>query len=166
MSMGLYAWKGSVVSEVEAASLLHRFYEEGETDVFEASEDVLRFYDELVAKYPDLEAEPSDRVVDMSLPWSVPDDVLDGIVALAREHDLVLYDPQGPSFHSPAELDVVPVRRDPLVLRQVLVGMLIGVALLVGGLVAPIPVLDWIAIVIGVFLTVMGLYSIGVWLKE
>jgi hypothetical protein len=166
MSMGLYAWKGPVVSEVEAARLLHRFYEEGETDVFEASEDVLRFYDELVAKYPDLEAEPSDRVVDMSLPWSVPDDVLDGIVALAREHDLVLYDPQGPSFHSPAELDVVPVRRDPLVLRQVLVGMLIGVALLVGGLVAPIPVLDWIAIVIGVFLTVMGLYSIGVWLKE
>jgi hypothetical protein len=78
----------------------------------------------------------------------------------------VLYDPQGPSFHSPAELDVVLIRRDPLVLRQVLVGTLIGVALLVGGLVAPIPVLNWIAIAIGVFLIVMGLYSVGVWLRE
>jgi hypothetical protein len=165
MSMGLYVWKGPLVSEEEAARLLHRF-DEGETEVFEASEEVLRFYDELVAKYPDLEAEPSDRVVGISLAWSVPDDVLDEIVALAREHDLVLYDPQGPSFHSPAELDVVLIRRDPLVLRQVLVGTLIGVALLVGGLVAPIPVLNWIAIVIGAFLIVMGLYSVVDWLRE
>jgi hypothetical protein len=67
MSMGLYAWKGPLVSEEEAARLLRRF-DEGEVEVFEASEEVLGFYDEVVAKYPDLEVERSDRVVDMSLP--------------------------------------------------------------------------------------------------
>jgi hypothetical protein len=65
-----------------------------------------------VAKYPDLEVERSDRVVDTSLPWSVPDDVLDGIVALAREHELVLYDPQGPGFHSPADAVEIALGED------------------------------------------------------
>lgn len=102
----------------------------------------------------------------MSLPWSVPDDVLDGIMALAQKHDLVLYDPQGPSFHSPASLLVEPIRRDPAGLRQVFTGMLIGAAVLVAGWAIPIPIVDWIAIGIGVFMLAMGVYSIVDWVGE
>jgi hypothetical protein len=47
--------------------------------------------------------EASDRLVWLSLRWSADDDALDTIVELARKHDLVLYDPQGASFHSPAD---------------------------------------------------------------
>ena len=108
----------------------------------------------------------SDRMVDLSFTWSVPGEVLDEVVALAQKHDLVLYDPQGPDFHSPAELVVEPLRRDPAVLRQALVGSLIGVAVLVVGLVLPLPVLDWILIVIGAFIVVMGIYSVAVWMLE
>ncbi len=104
MSMDLYVWKRPMVSEDAAPQLLERFYEEGDTSAFEPSEDVSRFYDELVAMSTDFEGERSDRIIDLSLSWSVPDDILNGIVALAQKHDLVLYDPQGPSFHSPLEL--------------------------------------------------------------
>ncbi len=142
MSMDLCVWKGPVVSEDEAPGLLERFYEEGETSVFEPSDDVSRFYDELVATYTDFEGERSDRIIDISLSWSVPDCILNAIVALALKHELVLCDPQGPSFHSPKELLVEPNRRDPLALRQSLVGLLIGAALVVVGWVLPIPVLD------------------------
>lgn len=50
MSMDLYVWKSPIVSEDEARRLLERFYEGGDTNAFEASDDVLRFYDQLVAK--------------------------------------------------------------------------------------------------------------------
>jgi hypothetical protein len=96
----------------------------------------------------------------------VPGEVVDEVVALALEHDLVLYDPQGPGFHSPAELLVEPIRRDPAVLRQALVGTLIGAAVLVVGIVLPVPVLDWILIVIGAFIVVMGIFSVADWLRE
>ena len=126
-------WKRPLVSEDETPQLLERFYEEGDASAFEPSEDVFRFYDELVAMYTDFEGERSDRIIDLSLSWSVPDDVLNGIVGLAQKRDLVLYDPQGPTFHSPAGLLVEPVRRDPAVLRQALKALFVGVALVVGG---------------------------------
>jgi len=52
------------------------------------------------------------------------------------------------------------------VLRQALKALFVGVALVVGGWVLPIPVLDWIAIVIGAFVVLMALYSVLVWLRE
>ncbi len=141
MSMDLYVWKAPLASsEDEAIQLLER-----EDEAFESSEDVARFYDELLEKYPTLESfdeeeldsaptywsvtpERSDRLIGMNLAWSVPDDALDDIVALARKYELVLFDPQGPSFHFPVALDVESIRRDPLVLRQALIGLLIGAA--------------------------------------
>ena len=177
MSFDLYAWKRPLPSsEDEARGLI-----EGDESAFEPSEDVVRFYDELLARYPILEwdgdeepegttwgvtGERSDRIVGLNFTWSVPGEVLDEVVALAQKFELVLYDPQGPDFHSPTELVVEPMRRDPAVLRQALVGSLIGVAVLVVGLVLPVPVLDWILIVIGGFIVVMGIYSIAVWLRE
>lgn len=179
MSFDLYAWKAPLVSEDEAPKLVRRFYDD-DVNVFEPSEDVLRFYDELLEYLALVESdesddapthgaetpERSDRIVDLSFTWSVPAEVLDEVVALARKHELVLYDPQGPCFHSPIELLVEPVRRDPAVLRQALVGTLIGVAVLIAGLVMPLPVLDWILIVVGGFIIVMGIYSVAVWLRE
>ena len=179
MSFDLYAWKRPLPSsEDDAHGLI-----QGDESAFEPSEDLLQFYDELLERYPVLEwdgdeelegaastwgvtGDRSDRMVGLSFTWSVPGEVLDEVVALARKHDLVLYDPQGPDFHSPAELVVEPIRRDPAVLRQALVGSLIGVAVLVVGLVLPLPVLDWILIVIGAFIVVMGIYSVAVWLRE
>ena len=86
-------------------------------DVFEPSADVLRFYDELIQRYPELGAyreasdrsealwtvspERSDRVIELCIKWGAPDEALDFIVDLARKYDLVLYDPQGPSVHWP-----------------------------------------------------------------
>jgi len=114
MSMDLYVWKAPLVSsEDEAIQLLER-----EDEAFEPSEDVARFYDELLAKYPALESfdeeeldsaptywsvtpERSDRLIGMNLAWSVPDDALDDIVALARKYELVLFDPQGPASTPP-----------------------------------------------------------------
>lgn len=89
MSFDLYAWKAPVVSEDEASALLDRFYDGGRREVFEPSEEVLRFYDDLLAAYPPLEAtedeeaanrrtwwavtpERSDRVVALNLSWSTP----------------------------------------------------------------------------------------------
>lgn len=111
--------------------------------------------------------ERSDRLVAMNLQWRVSDEMLDAIVKLAEKHALVLYDPQGPNFHHvPGESPVEPIRRDPLVLRQTLIGLLIGAVLVVGGWLIPVPVLDWIAIVIGAFLVLMALYSVAVLLRE
>ncbi len=179
MSYDLYAWKGPLPSsEDDAGRLL-----EGDESAFEPSDDLIRFYDELAARYPVLEwdgeeeadgtpctwgvtAERSDRLVGLNFTWSVPGEVIDDVVTLARRLDLVLYDPQGPDFHSPAELVVEPTRRDPAVLRQALVGTLIGAAVLGVGIVLPVPVLDWIVIVIGAFIVVMGIFSVAVWMRE
>ena len=179
MSFDLYAWKRPLPSSEDDALALV----EGDESAFELSADLLRFYDDLLERYPVLEwdgieelddaqsawgvtAERSDRLVGLNFTWSVPGEVLDEVVALALEHELVLYDPQGPSFHSPAELLVEPIRRDPAVLRQALVGTLIGAAVLSVGIVLPIPVLDWILIAIGGFIVVMGIYSVVVWVRE
>ena len=178
MSMSLVVWKAPVVTdEDEARALVDR--EDGDPTVFEASKDVLAFYDALLARYPSLESKSdpsddatywsatpdrSDRVVYLELLWSVSGEMLDDIQALAREHELVLYDPQGPVVHVPGAEDE-PRRRDPAVLRQALFGTLVGVVGVALGLVVPIPVLDWLMIGIGAFLVVMGILSVVVWLR-
>jgi hypothetical protein len=179
VSFDLYAWKRPLPSSEEEALALV----EGAETSFEPSEDVLRFYDDLLERYPVLEwdgveelddaqstwgvtADRSERLVGLSFTWSVPGEVLDEVVALALKHELVLYDPQGPSFHSPAELVIEPIRRDPAVLRQALVGTLIGAAVLGVGIVLPVPVLDWILIVVGGFIVVMGIFSVAAWVRE
>lgn len=175
--MDLYVWKGPVASsEDEANDLLV-----GDPDLFEPSDDVVRFYDELLARYPALESfcedeidtaetywsvtpERSDRLIGMNLRWRVSDQMLNAIVELARKHELVLYDPQVPPRARRVADRADPP--DPLVLRQALIGLLIGAVLVVGGWVVPIPVLDWIAIVIGAFLVLMALYSVVAWMRE
>ena len=90
MSYDLLFWKAPVVrDEDKARALTHRFLED-QTGPFEASDDVLRFYDDVLARYPALESysmdqlrasppvshwsdtpERSDRLVVMSFSWTV-----------------------------------------------------------------------------------------------
>ena len=185
MSFDLVAWKAPAVKdEDEAGALVRRFDEKGDADIFEQSEDLLRFYDDVLARYPALEAfeddderlkrtpwsetpERSDRVIEISIRWGtgVPDEALDTIVELARKYELVLYDPQGPSIHSP---DMDDGSED--VAGQVwfaLRGGAIGVPLVVAGTFIPYRLVSWPLFVIGGFLVVMTIYTLIVlWKPE
>lgn len=47
--------------------------------------------------------DPSSRILELDLRSGRPGGTLDDIVDLARKYELVLYDPQGPSLHSPEQ---------------------------------------------------------------
>ena len=121
MSFDLFVWKAPVPrSAIEADALLGMFYEDEDIAAFSADPALPRFRAALLAAYPALEDLPdellsdggihspwamtptdSDRVIEISCSWGAPEEALRRIVALAREHGLVLYDPQGPDVHPP-----------------------------------------------------------------
>jgi hypothetical protein len=176
MSMDLYVWKRPLVTDEDEAT---RLIELDDESVFEPSADLERFYAELLERFPPPESftdveletaeipwadspEGSDRLVWLSIRWSAKGEHLDAIVELAREYDLVLYDPQGPSFHSPAD----PGDDEPYVptLGEYARGALltcIGVLLMVVAWKASIPVLSWIVIFVGGFVTLVAVFSLG-----
>jgi hypothetical protein len=113
--MDLYLWKAPVIDDPEeACALLDRYYDHKERTVFETSEDVVRALANIRQHYPDdserdegpwasWPIEDSDRLIALNLRWSLDSEVLDTIVAIAAEHDLVLYDPQGPDVYRARE---------------------------------------------------------------
>jgi hypothetical protein len=178
MSYDLLFWKAPVVrDEDKARALTHRWLED-ETGPFEASDDVLRFYDDVLAKYPPLESysmdelrrspavshwsetpERSDRLVVMSFSWSVPGEVIDTVIALARQHELVLYDPQGPHVQAPGESD----EATPVGVADFVWGTLVGIAGALVALVAwlaSVPILSGIFVVGGAFLALMAILTL------
>ncbi len=178
MSMDLYLWKEPVTDDPDEAA---RLLEIGDESVFEASADVVTFFDEVMERFPPPESfadealadaaapwadtpEASDRLVWLSIRWSADDAHLDEIVDLARKHDLVLYDPQGPSFHSPEiEQPAVPVHASA---GEHLRGVLLtafGLVVAVGGWKLSIPVLSWVLVLAGGFVAlVSGLLTVAV----
>jgi hypothetical protein len=176
MAMDLYAWKRPLVTDPDEALRLLELEDE---TVFEPSPDLERFYTELLERFPPPESFPdeeletaeipwgdspegSDRLVSLSIRWSAKDEDLDAIVELARAHDLVLYDPQGPAFHSPIdEDDATPYV--PGAGEFVRGGLLVAIGLLVIVLAwkASIPVLSWVVIFIGGFVALVALLGIG-----
>ena len=52
----------------------------------------------------------SDRLMVIDIAWSAPDEVVENIERIAREHYLVLYDPQGPDVRLPDD----PVDDEPV----------------------------------------------------
>jgi hypothetical protein len=114
LSFDLLAWYRPIPATAAACEqLLSRHYEGGET-VFEASAALQRFRDALLERYPPLEnvsagtesawamtPVPSNRLLELNLSWKAEDAALLAVVALARKHRVVLYDPQGPDVHSP-----------------------------------------------------------------
>ena len=175
MSGTLIVWKAPLVEDEKAAArLLKDYYVSGDEAAFEPSADVARFYDEIVATYPIdswEDDEPptwagaphrSDRVVMLDYSWSAPGEFLDEIQRLARDHELVLYDPQGPDVHlpnEPAAEPYVPTARDTL--RVAGLGLIAG-AVAIGAWYVSIPILSWIVIGVAavvVLASVLGLYG-------
>ena len=164
--MDLYVWKHPFTTDEDEAQRLITHEDES---VFGQSAELEQFYVELMELFPPPEAfsaeerelnpvpwadspHGSDRLVWLSIRWSAKGEDLDTIVELARKHDLVLYDPQGPSFHSPAdENDGVPsVPTVGEYVRGVLLAAF-GVLLALLAWKASIPVLSWIVIFVGGF---------------
>ena len=166
--MDLYVWKRPFTTDEDEARRLVTHEDES---VFEPSAELEQFYAELMEIFPPPEAftaeeqernpvpwadspSGSDRLVWLSIRWSAEDDDLDTIVELARKHELILYDPQGPCFHSPAD-ENEGVESPPTVGSYVRGALLAAFGLLLAWLAwkASIPVLSWIAIFAGAFVT-------------
>ena len=112
MSMTLILWKGPVVDDPdEARALLEAWYKSEDDSAFEPSEDLEIMLERLLERWPfDPETgsdpwadgpENSGRLLDLSISWSGDDRILADITALARIHQLILYDPQGPDIFLP-----------------------------------------------------------------
>lgn len=171
--MSLILWKAPVVHEAEEAeALLEPWYERGDDSAFEASPDIARVADELRRRFPDdpsldppdesspwadLPFEQSERLLVLSLRWSADDNVLDTIVDLADEHELVLYDPQGPDIFLPNDiLEPEPPPGFADYLRFALFG-LGSAGMLALGWWLPVPMLNSILMAFGGFLTAVFL---------
>lgn len=170
------AWKAPRTSdEDEARRFVEQYYDaQGDSSVFEASADVQHFYDELLARYPPLEAHPadhtsgaqspwsvtperSDRVIEMSMRWGTPDEALTDVVELARKHDLVLYDPQGPTVHWPEGTPAA--NADPAGGTWWLAAIgVAGVLVIVLGWYMPYRIIGWPLIGIGLFVVAVVMF--------
>jgi len=161
--MTLLLWKAPVVAEVdEAERLIKPYYDSGDESAFVPSADLARVSSELLRRFPESDDGPwadfpppeSERVLFLSIRWSADNAVIDAIVELAREHELILYDPQGPDVHLPGD----PVEPEGPAPPTRLIDKL---AFLLMGLVAAgvfwigwridVPVLDWILMIVGGF---------------
>ena len=102
----------------------------------------------------------TDRLLLIDIVWSADDKVVDDIVRLAREHDLVLYDPQGPDVHLPDD----PVDTEPTPPTTVMdaIKFLPLVAILLALTYAawriPIGWIRWPALIVAGFIASAGLF--------
>ena len=93
MSMTLILWKAPAVGDPdEAKALLEPWYETEDDSAFEPSDDL-----GIVLPHN------TGRLLDLSIRWGGDDRILADITALARIHELVLYDPQGPDVFLPTD---------------------------------------------------------------
>ena len=114
--------------------------------------------------WADLPFEQSDNLLVLNIRWSAHDGVLDDIVRLGREHQLVIYDPQGPSIYLPTD----PVD-EPAGEARATVGDWISIiaicAFLLGLTYAawliPFGWLRWPAVIIAGFIAAAGLFVLG-----
>jgi hypothetical protein len=114
--------------------------------------------------WADLPFWQSDRLLSVDIGWSADDEVVAAIYALARVHELVLYDPQGPDVFLPTD----PLPSDepipPPTLWEWFKGFAIA-AFLVGLTWAawqiPIGWIRWPAVVVAGFLAAAGLFVVG-----
>jgi hypothetical protein len=109
VSYDLFVFKGPIPrSEVEFTGLLERF-EAGDEAAFEASPQVVAFYEDLLRKFPALEDLPDDKVDDsvwamtpdeserliaLNFSWPDAEKVAKEVPKLARRHGLAVMDPQ------------------------------------------------------------------------
>ena len=177
MSMTLILWKAPQVREAdEAERLLAPYYENGDDGAFEPSESIAAAAEEIRQLYPDGPAamadddcpwsdrgDQTDRLLVLTIRWSASDKVLDEIQRLAREHDLVLYDPQGPDVHLPGD----PMEHEPVPpatafewVKAVAIAAVL-VALTYAAWLIPIGWLRWPAVIVAGFFAAAALFVVG-----
>ena len=175
MSMTLILWKAPVVSdEDEAQRLLAPYYDREDDSAFEPSEEIATVAAELLRRFPDAEDGPwadsppeqTERILLLSIRWGADDAVLEAIEQLAREHALVLYDPQGPTVHLPTDRiddSATPPPGFGAYVTIVLVG-LVAAAVFVLGWRIDVPVLDWLLMIAGGFGVSVVVFLLGIFL--
>jgi hypothetical protein len=173
--MTLILWKAPVTDDPEEAKALLELYNEREDDsAFEPSEDIATVSRELLRRFPsaqngpwaDFPPEQTDRLLLLSIRWSADNAILDAVVDLAREYNLVLYDPQGPDVGVPGA--PIPPPANPDLATRILGYfkiLLIGVASAAVfwlGWRIEVPVLNWILMIIGGFFVSVVLFLLGI----
>ena len=173
MSMTLILWKAPLVADAdEADRLLKSYYDRGDDSAFEPSADIATVAKELTRRFPEAEDGPwadsppaeSERVLLLSIRWKAKDTVIDAIVALAKEYELVLYDPQGPDVHLPGDpVEAEPVRPPRIVdnLTIPLIGLAAAGTFWLGWR-TEVPMLGLALMILGGFLFSVVVFLIGI----
>lgn len=176
MSMTLILWKAPVVHDPdEAKKLLEPFYDHEDDGAFEPSGEIALFREQLLSVYPFDPSgnssspwadppEETDRLLLLSIRWSAESPILADVVALARKHGLVLYDPQGPDVFLPDDAieDLAPIARPTAF--EWFKGVAIAVALI--GLTyavwfIPTAWVRWPAVIVAGFLAAAAVFVVG-----
>ena len=176
MSMTLILWKAPHVDDPdEAARLLAPYYDRGDESAFQPSRDLATVAAELRRRFPDADDGPwadtppeaSDRVLLLGIRWGADAAVLDAVTELAREHELVLYDPQGPDVHLPTDpVEPEPASPPRLVdhLKILLIGLVAAGTFWLGWW-TDVPVLGPLLMIVGGFFVLVVLFLIGILLS-
>ena len=172
--MTLILWKAPVVDDPdEAERLLKPYYERADDSAFQPSADIATVSNELLRRFPDAEDGPwadaappdeIDRVLLLTIRWGADNAVIDAITELARQHELVLYDPQGPDVHLPSDpVEAGPIPPPRLVdhLKIVLMGLAAAGVFWLGWWIE-VPVLDWLLMIIGGFFVAVVVFLLGI----
>jgi hypothetical protein len=169
MSMTLILWKAPLVDDPdEAKALLTPWYVNEDDSAFEPSSELGVMLDRLLQRYPyDPESdsppwaeEPANtgRLLDLSIRWGGDGEVLDAIIEIAKEQDLVIYDPQGPDVYRAQ--DAPKPQPDERATAKDVLAMLLGLFLpFVGTTLAvwwfiPWGWLRWPLVAVGLFLSI------------
>jgi len=110
--------------------------------------------------FADLPFDQTERLLLVDIVWSAEDKVIDDIIRLAREHGLILYDPQGPDVHLPDDpVDDGPLpETTPWQWFKMVGGSLLLVALTYAAWQIPIGWIRWPAVIIMGFIASAGLF--------
>jgi hypothetical protein len=150
VSYDLLVWKGPTPQSADEATEMIAAHFDRQEDVFTPSDDLAKFQAALLARWPSVEDlsdggrlsavmlpwsfpdRVDDRVVEINLPFEVNLEVVTGVLALARDHALIVYDGQIPKVFAPGA--TARERGRPWMLVGS-IGLAYGGFLLFGGLV-------------------------------
>ena len=118
--------------------------------------------------WADLPFDQTDRLLLLDIRWNADNAVIDDIIRLAREHRLVLYDPQGPDVHLPDD----PVDGEPVPSPGVIDWLkVLAIVTFFGGLTyaawqIPTGWLRWPAVILCIVLTISSLIIVYAMIVE
>lgn len=110
--------------------------------------------------WADLPFEQSDGLLVLSIRWSAHGGVLDDIVRLGREHELVIYDPQGPSVYLPDDPTEAPPDEPTTIADWARLVLMVAVLLGLTWAAWQIPIgwIRWPAVVVAGFIASAGVF--------